>query len=282
MVTYRRDALSPIHAVSNADDQRLSDYRAVSRPSLAVERGIYVAEGRFVVERAIATQPTAVRSLLLNPAARVALEPSLSRLPVTTPVYVADAGLFEALTGFDMHRGCLAIVDRPPDLTVSEISASARLLVGLERCGNTDNMGGVFRNAAAFGVDGIVLSPGCCDPLYRKAVRTSMGAVMTVPWAQSTDWLDVLDELRDRGVVLVALTPQLSALTLDEFTAMPRGRRLALLVGSEGEGLSVEALARANYRVRIPTTRVVDSLNLAVSTGIALSRLSALSISGTR
>ncbi len=274
--------MPPIHSVNDAHDPRLSDYRAVSRPSLAAERGLYVAEGRLVVERVIAAQPTAVRSLLLNPAAFAALETATSSLPEATPVYVGPPSLFEALTGVDIHRGCLAIVERPREPAIEELIASSHLMVGLEDCGNADNMGAVFRNAAAFGVDALVLSPGCCDPLYRKSVRTSMAAVSTMSWARASNWLATLDGFRTAGIVLIALTPRSPALTLDEFADMPRPDRLALLVGSEGDGLSDAALARADHRVRIPMTRSVDSLNLAVSTGIVLSRLSGPSISGTR
>src|SRR5262249_25698345 len=146
----------------------------------------------------------------------------------------------------------------------------ANTIVVLEGVANADNVGGVFRNAAAFGADGILLSPTCCDPMYRKAIRTSMGAVLRVPFARAANWPAAIDELRAAGFTMVALTPRGPSVTLDEFRSRPRPDRVALIVGTEGAGLTAAIEAAADCRVRIPTTGEVDSLNLAVAAGIAL------------
>ncbi len=142
----------------------------------------------------------------------------------------------------------------------------------LEGVSNADNVGGVFRNAAAFGADGVLLSPTCCDPLYRKAIRTSMAATLRVPFARAgaDDWPGALTSVKAAGFTIVALTPRQPSETLAAFTSRPRPARIALLVGTEGDGLTPEAEAAADYRVRIPIAGGIDSLNLAVATGIAL------------
>jgi tRNA G18 (ribose-2'-O)-methylase SpoU len=149
----------------------------------------------------------------------------------------------------------------------------ARLVVALEDVANADNVGGVFRNVAAFGADAVLLSPSCCDPFYRKAIRTSMAATLRVPFVRINAWPEGLSDLRTRGFTLVALTPREPAQALDAFARAARPDRLVLLVGAEGAGLSPAVERAAHVRLRIPVRPVVDSLNLAVATGIALSRL---------
>jgi tRNA G18 (ribose-2'-O)-methylase SpoU len=150
--------------------------------------------------------------------------------------------------------------------------AAARSIILLEGLSQADNVGGVFRNAAAFGVDAVVLGPRCCDPLYRKALRTSMGAALTVPFATASDWLSDVRRLHDDGFRIVALTPRVDAEPIDRVEQGPRDR-VALLVGAEGAGLTDEALGAADVRARIPMAPGVDSLNVATATGIALHRL---------
>jgi tRNA G18 (ribose-2'-O)-methylase SpoU len=180
-----------------------------------------------------------------------------------------------ALTGMDIHRGCLALVERPRLATVDEIVDRAATIIVLEAVANPDNVGGIFRNAAAFGVDAVLLSPPCSDPLYRKAIRTSMAATLHVPFARVTPWPSGLQTLRDRGFEIAALTPREPSRTLDDYAAGPAAGRLALLVGAEGAGLSSEAEQMADVRIRIPVSTHVDSLNVTVATGIALARLGA-------
>ena len=227
-----------------------------------------------MVERLIARSQLAVRSVLVNAAAHTALRATLDRLPPQTPVYLLNQDRFADVTGYNIHRGCLAIVDRPPRRDLSELLRPPHLVVIVESCSNADNLGGIFRNAAAFGASGVVLSPDTVDPLYRKTVRTSMAASCLVPFVRIPDWPDGLASIKARGYTIAAMTLQPPVETLDDAAARPRPERLAIMVGAEGEGLSAASLACADWRVRIPIADLVDSLNLAVASGIALARLS--------
>ncbi|HYM26074.1 MAG TPA: RNA methyltransferase, partial [Vicinamibacterales bacterium] len=172
----------------------------------------------------------------------------------------------------------LALVDRPADRSVDAALARAQTAIVLESVTNPDNVGGVFRNAAAFGADAVILSPECADPLYRKSIRTSMGAVLRVPFARTEQWPAAIDAIRGQGFAIVALTPREPSVPIDEWRTGQAGRvgqvgqvgKVALLVGAEGAGLSDEAASLADVRLRIPISDAVDSLNLAVAVGIAL------------
>jgi len=260
-----------VERIDSANDPRLAAYRDLRDGELVRARGLFVAEGRIVVRRVIDDPRYRVQSVLVNDAALKDLESTLPLLAADVPVLVCGAGDLAAAAGYDVHRGCLALVHRPPPSTVDEIVAGARVLVVLEGVSNADNVGGVFRNAAAFGA-AVLLNPTCCDPLYRKAIRTSMGAVLLVPFARAGDgdWPGVLARVGAAGFTTVALTPREPSETLEAFTRRPRPARVALIVGSEGAGVSPAAEAAADYRVRIPIDRDVDSLNLAVAAGIAL------------
>jgi len=268
----------PLVRIDSPEDPRVAEYRDVGDPELLRGRGLFVAEGRLVVRRVIGHARFNVQSLLLNEAARVALAPDLARLAPAVPIFVCPTELFERITGYDIHRGCLALVERGRASSLDDVIEDARLVVVLEDVTNADNVGGVFRNAAAFGADAVLLTLPTCDPLYRKAIRTSMSASLTVPTARLHDWPDALSTLKSRGFTIVALTPNELAETLDIFASRPRPARVALLAGGEGMGLSEAAMVRADRRVRIPIRPDVDSLNLAVAVGIALSRLSTLTI----
>ena len=264
--------------VSGPGDPRVSVYQSVSDAELMRLRGLFVAEGRLVVERLIAERRYAIQSVLLSDAACRALEPALETLGSDVPVYVCAASEFLGITGYQVHRGCLALAARPAPLLPDAVLAHAELVVALEGVTNADNVGGVFRNAAAFGADAVLLDHASCDPLYRKAIRTSMAATLRVPFARLADraseWPSALGGLRERGFTLVALTPARLARDLDEFAASSRPARLALLLGSEGPGLSDAASTAVDHHVRIPVNPDVDSLNLAVAAGIALYRFS--------
>ncbi len=249
-------------------------YRAVSDAALARREGLFVAEGRFVVGRLIEDGRFRVDSVLLNEASLAALEAVIATLPPDTPVYLASADEFSFIAGFNVHRGCLALAERPRESQVAEVVHRARRLVVLEEVANADNVGGIFRNAAAFNVDAVILSPGTCDPLYRKAIRTSMAAAFRVPYARAVQWPAELSHLRSIGFTIVALTPRGASEDLETFALMPRPARLALVVGAEDDGLSDRALDLSDHRVRIPMSSAVDSLNLAVAAGIVLARLS--------
>jgi tRNA G18 (ribose-2'-O)-methylase SpoU len=264
--------------LTGPDDARVSAYRSVSDADLVRQHGLFVAEGRLVVERLIAEGRYIIQSVLVSQVACRALEPALAAVDADVPVYVCERADFSGITGYDVHRGCLALAKRPAPSSLDAILGHAQLIVVLEGVSNADNVGGVFRNAAAFGADAVLLDAASCDPLYRKAIRTSMAATLRVPFARVAgrpgDWPAALEDLRVRGFTLVALTPGGSARNLDDFARLARPERLALLLGSEGPGLSAAASTAADYHVRIPVSPDVDSLNLSVAAGIALYRLS--------
>ena len=260
--------------VNDLDDPRIADYRVVAEPDVVRVRGLFVAEGRRVVERLIGDGRHAIRSLLLSDSAYDALGTVLEKVPDGTPIYVCGAKDFLHVTGFNMHRGCLALAERPQAIDPAQILESARTVVMLDGVANADNVGGVFRNAAAFDVDGILLTPDCCDPLYRKAIRTSMAATLRVPFSRVNGWTEAAEDMRAAGFTLVALTPRSPSQPIDEFAEAHRLERIALVVGAEGRGLEREIEDCADHRVSIPINPAVDSLNLAVATGIALARLS--------
>jgi tRNA G18 (ribose-2'-O)-methylase SpoU len=272
-------------------DPRLSRYRGVRDAELLRDRDLFAAEGRLIVRRLIEGRRHRIESLLVNDAALRDLAAPLASLDPAVPVFVCHADAFDDIVGFDLHRGCLALVRRPPPTPVSTLIAGARLLVVVEAVANADNIGGIMRNVAAFDGDGVLLSPTCCDPLYRKAIRTSMGAALQVRFARcgAHEWPAALGRIRVAGFAIIALTPRQPSETLDDFVsrrcelgvgspsdaAGGRGRSapLALVCGAEAGGLSPVVEAAADYRVRIPISGLVDSLNVAVAVGIALSRL---------
>jgi tRNA G18 (ribose-2'-O)-methylase SpoU len=264
--------------LDGVDDPRFADrdlYRVIDDHRELRARGLFVAEGRLVVERVI-EQQLAVRSMLLNEAAFRSIEPVCARLGDEVTAYICDSHAFERLTGYDIHRGCLALAGRPAPRDLDTLISGARSLVLIEEVGNADNVGGIFRNAAAFGVDAVVLSRGCADPLYRKAIRTSMAWALHVPFVladASEAWPDTLARIRAAGFQTIALTPSASAIALDVFARNLRADRLALLVGAEGTGLSAESLDAVDVCVQIPIRTDVDSLNVSVAAGIALHRL---------
>jgi tRNA G18 (ribose-2'-O)-methylase SpoU len=276
----------PFLRISGPHDPRVAEYRCMSDGELVRARGLFVAEGRLVVERLIEDRPIdepqngapryGVRSVLVSDAAARRMNRALSAVAADVPIFVCGAGDFLGITGHDMHRGCLALVERPAPLALDAVLCGARSLVLLEAVTNADNVGGVFRNAMAFQADAVLLSPTCCDPLYRKAIRTSMGATLRVPFVRLDEWPAALSRVRAGGFTIVALTPRNPSSPseeLDAFASRHGTSPIALLVGTEGAGLTAEAEAAADYRVRIPMHRGADSLNLAVATGIALYRL---------
>jgi tRNA G18 (ribose-2'-O)-methylase SpoU len=258
----------PVIRIEQFDDPRLDDYRRMTDAELLRHRHRFVAEGRLVVGRLLEARHR-VESMLLNDASFRALEPLISQLPSDVPVYICETAEFAAITGFNLHRGCLALAERPQPLDVRDVIRQAELILVLEAVTDADNVGSAFRNAAAFGAS-VILSETCCDPLYRKAIRTSMGAALRTPYARIDNWPDELTTLKTEGFTIVALTLRSDAI---ELASQPRGqarRKLAIVVGSEGPGLSAAAESIADVRVCIPIRPSVDSLNLATATGIAL------------
>jgi tRNA G18 (ribose-2'-O)-methylase SpoU len=255
--------------VDDPADPRVDDYRDLTtadrRPDRPGGRGLVVAEGVVVVRRLLRS-PYPVRSLLGVPRRFDELTDDLAGLDV--PAFAADADTMARVVGFHLNRGVLAVADRAVPPEVPALLRTARLVAVLEGVNDHENLGALFRNAAAFGVDAVLLAPRCADPLYRRSVRVSMGHVLRVPFAELPGpWPDALGALRDAGLETVALTPA-GADGLDGL----RGRRVAFLLGAEGPGLSAEALAAADRRVRIPMAADVDSLNVATAAAVAFHR----------
>jgi tRNA G18 (ribose-2'-O)-methylase SpoU len=259
--------------LTTVDDPGAQEYACVRDPELVRSRGLFVAEGRLVVQRVLRDPRYVVRSLLLSESAHRALAAALHTLPGDVPIYIAPVGEFARITGFNVHRGCLALVERPSRVPVEDLLAGARTVVVLEAIANPDNMGGVFRNVLTLGGDAVLLGPACTDPFYRKTIRTSMGASLAVPFSSLNDWPSDLQGLRSHGFTIIALTPHESAMTIDDFLAGGRPERTAILVGTEGSGLSEAAQLAAACAVRIPMRSGVDSLNLVVAVGVVLHRL---------
>ena len=257
--------------VSAPDDPRLEPYRHVGDHSWLRSQGLFVAEGRLLLERLAAARTYEIESVLLSPAALDALGAVVEQ--IDRPVFVAAQPILNELTGFNFHRGCLALARRPP-VAPLEAFFGARRLLGLEGVGNPDNIGGVFRSAAAFDLDGVLLDANSGDPFYRKALRTSMGAVLQVPFATVAHWHQGWEKLRQPGFRVVALTTDQQAMPLDRFAeAVAPEDRILIVAGAEGSGLSAASLSRADARVTIPMSAKVDSLNVTVAVAIALSRL---------
>jgi tRNA G18 (ribose-2'-O)-methylase SpoU len=258
----------PTERIDGPNDARVAAFRELPDPERLRVQGLFVAEGRLIVRRVVEDPRYRVRAVLVNEASRRELAPVFERA-ADVAVYVGAREAFLGLTGHDLHRGCLALVERPRALTPLEVMAGGTVVI-LEGVANADNVGGVFRNAGAFGAGGVLLSPACCDPLYRKAIRTSMGAALRVPFARLDDWPGALTLVRRAGFTIAALTPREPSDTLEAFAARPRPSRLALLAGTEGAGLTPAVEAAADHRVRIAIDESVDSLNVAVAVGIAL------------
>jgi tRNA G18 (ribose-2'-O)-methylase SpoU len=263
-----------IEAIDAAGDLRLADYRHVRDPEACRARGLFVVESRTVVRCLVGGARFATRSVLCTAPALDALADVLG--PLDVPVYVATDATIRSVVGFDFHRGCLALGERRAGDDVAAVARGAgRVVVGLERVANPDNVGGVFRNALALGAGGVVLSPGAGDPLYRKAIRVSMGATLAEPFAEAADWPAALAALREAGFTLIALVPRgedavdVAALGRD----VPLPARTALLLGNEGDGLAVASRALADLRVSIAMASGADSLNVASAAAIALHRL---------
>ena len=254
--------------VSDPDDPRLSDYRDLRdvqlRKHLEAEHGLFIAEGEKVVRRAVEGGSVA-RSFLMAPRWVDGLSDVLDSSPA--PCYIVDEPLAEQVTGFHVHRGALASLERRALPTVSDVIAGSTTVVVLEDVVDHTNVGAIFRSAAALGVEAIVLSPRCADPLYRRSIKVAMGAVFSVPYARMDDWYDGLTEIGRAGFTTVALTPDPDALDIEE--AVAHVGKVALLIGSEGPGLSRRWMQEADLRAVIPMAAGIDSLNVAAATALA-------------
>jgi tRNA G18 (ribose-2'-O)-methylase SpoU len=268
--------------VDQPDDTRLADYTRLTdaglRTHLEAEHGLFIAEGTKVITRAVAAGYP-VRSVLLGksrladlPALAEACAASGAGAAGPTPVYLVPDEVAESLTGYRVHRGALASLARKPLPEASAVIGRARRIVVLEDLVDHGNVGAIFRCAAALGVDAVLLSPRCADPLYRRSVKVSMGAVFAIPYARMAGWYDGLAELKSAGFLTLALTPDERATPVA--AALRAAGRVALLLGTEGDGLSGRWLDEADETVRIPMNPAaraagVDSLNVVAAAAIA-------------
>lgn len=258
----RVDAMS-VRSAELQDYTDLTDValRRVREPA----EGLFIAEGEKVIRRAVAAG-YAVRSFLLEEKWLAGLADVVDG--VEAPVYLASAGTLESVTGYVVHRGALAAMSRkalPPALDLAR--SSLRLAV-LEDVNDHTNIGAIFRCAAGLGIEAVLLSPRCADPLYRRSVKVSMGAVFAVPWSRMDTWPGSLRDVQDLGFPVLALTPGPQATPLPDLP-MSVGAKFALVLGAEGTGISERALSIAEHRVRIPMSSGVDSLNVAAAAAVA-------------
>ncbi len=256
-----------VERVTDGDDPRLIPYRDLRRHDDPARHGLFVAEARAVVRQLLLCGRFRTHSVLLTDAALPALT---DVLPPELPVYLAPPPVLKTVVGFDFHRGCVALAERPAATAIDDVlGAQPRRLVLLDEVRDPDNVGAIFRNALAFGVDAVILSAGSADPLYRKAVRVSSAATLRVPFARAADWPDALARVRAAGLTLIAL----AASTGVDVASLAVPARSALVVGSEGDGLGGASRAAADVAATIPMAPGVDSLNVATACGIALHRL---------
>ena len=257
--------LEPV-LIDDPDDPRIADYVGLTDPELRRrvegEQGFFIAESPHVVRRLLGSGRT-VRSVLTNPsqfeALADAIEPAFTTRPF--PAYIAETKVLKRVVGFDLHRGAVASAQRWSVPAVADVLPGARRVVVLEKVNDHENLGLLFRSAAALGVDAVLLDRECSDPLYRRTVRVSIGTAITLPWAR----IDTLDDIAD--FTTVALTPAADAVPID---SVQWTEPLALLVGAEGPGLSDVWMGRADVRVQIPMEAGVDSLNVATAAAIAM------------
>ncbi|MBD3779498.1 MAG: RNA methyltransferase [Micrococcales bacterium] len=260
--------------LTDPHDERLADYVALTDVALRSrhepEKGLYIAESSTVLGRALAAGHRP-RSVLVSPRWLPDLRAMLeARDPDGEPVrvYVADPPVLEAITGFHVHRGALAAMHRPPLPSVASVLEGARRVAVLEDVVDHTNVGAAFRSAAAIGVDAVLVTPRCADPLYRRSVRVSMGTVFQVPWTRVDPWPDGIELLRGAGFVTAALALSDDSVPLDDLEQDPP-ERLALVLGAEGDGLKAATIAAADLTVRIPMAGGVDSLNVAAAGAVA-------------
>lgn len=262
--------MSPVVDVDDPADPRLDDFRDLNsvdrRPDLPSGRGLVIAEGVLVVQRMLASR--------FRPRAMLGTDRRLRELgsdldATDAPYYRASAEVMAEVVGFHLNRGVLAAASRPGELSVEEVLDAARTVAVLEGVNDHENLGSIFRNAAGLGVDAVVFGTGCADPLYRRAVRVSMGHALLVPYAWAAAWPADLTLLRDRGFRVMAMTPDAGAVALADAMETVRDDRVAVLVGAEGPGLTETAMRASDIRVRIPMSRGTDSLNVATAAALA-------------
>jgi tRNA G18 (ribose-2'-O)-methylase SpoU len=258
--------------LENLDSDDLRDYRdltdVVLRRLAEPAGGLYIAESTKVIERALRAGHRP-RSVLTIDKWLPEVETLIAGQDPALPVYVGSTELLQSLTGFNLHRGALAAMHRPELKSVAETVANATRIIVLEDIVDHTNVGAIFRSVAGLGADAVLITPRCADPLYRRSVRVSMGTVLQIPWTRLPEWPEGRTVLTELGFSLAALALAPDAVTLDEYAAAPPAR-IALVVGTEGDGLSRAALAAADTIVTIPMMHGVDSLNVASASAVAL------------
>jgi tRNA G18 (ribose-2'-O)-methylase SpoU len=259
--------------ITDPADERVRDYFTLTDVALRTKvepaRGLYIAESEKVIRRALAAGHCP-RSFLMGQRWLTDLADLVEQAESdTVPVYFAQRGVIEAMTGFHLHRGALASMQRPLLVAPAVLLQNASRVVVLEDIVDHSNVGAVFRSAAALGVDAVLITPRCADPLYRRAVRVSMGTVFQVPWTRIDTWPGGLRVLQDNGFTVAAFALGDGAISLDDLVA-DQPDRLAMIFGTEGDGLSRRAIRGADLVVRIPMAGGVDSLNMAAASAVAI------------
>ena len=256
--------------VPDPGDPRVDDFRDLNsvdrRPDLPTGKGLVIAEGVLVAQRMLASR--------FAPHAFLGTERRLGELAVDltgvgVPFYRASAEVMAQVVGFHLNRGVLGAARRAPELSVPQVLDGARTVAVLEGVNDHENLGSIFRNAAGLGVDAVVFGAGCADPLYRRAVRVSMGHALLVPFARAGHWPADLTDLRQHGFRLLAMTPNPRAGTLGEVMSGLADHKVAVLLGAEGPGLTETAMRACDVRVRVPMSRGTDSLNVATAAALA-------------
>ena len=256
--------------ITDPDDERVDDFRDLNsidrRPDLPGGKGLVIAEGVLVVQRMLASRFTLHAFLGTD---RRLTELADDVTGAGAPFYRASAEVMAEVVGFHLNRGVLGVARRAPALTTAEVLTDARTVAVLEGVNDHENLGSIFRNAAGLGVDAVIFGDGCADPLYRRAVRVSMGHALLVPFARTQRWPADLELLRDNDFQLLAMTPDSQACILGDAMSARAGQKVAVLVGAEGPGLTETAMRASDIRVRIPMSRNTDSLNVATAAACA-------------
>ncbi len=254
----------PVIEIADLADPRLADYSHQTDVALKkTAGGIYIAESALVLARALAARHTPRSVLALGGA----VDEAVALVGPEVPVFSGPGELLEQLTGYLLHRGLIAAMDRPEQPSVGALLESSRRVVVLENVVDPTNVGAIFRSVAAIGADAVLVTPRCSDPLYRRAIRVSMGTVLQVPWARLGDWASTRELLTASGFHIAALALTPDAVSLRDFVAP---ERLALVLGTEGDGLTAEAIAAADTVLRIPMMHGIDSLNVAAASAVAM------------
>ena len=275
--TVKKDEpMREIIHITDYSDTRIDIYARLTgaqlRSKVEAEQGIFIAESPTVIEIALNTGCTPISLLTDERLLGGDVEKIIDRLPPEIPVFAAERDLLRQMTGFELTRGALAAFYRPTLKPVEELLVGARRVAVLEEIADSTNIGAVFRSAAALGVDAVLITPTCCDPLCRRALRVSMGTVLQVPWTQigkgKEDWPREMDTLHAMGFKTVAMALSRDTVRIDD-PRLKAEERLAIILGTEGTGLKSETITRASYTAKIPMSHNVDSLNVAAAGAVA-------------